>query len=146
MSPGRFSCIGDVIGDPFGALGMGNEGNTNLIHEFMCIHWASTFCDNKIAGNRDINKLRFLQEIPQVLGGHYVNFPSAIAQYQSEFINGDKKNEMLLKQILGHVCYPYTIKNEQKISKHYENMQNPPLPFQPVADLPFKAPIWERFP
>jgi len=73
----QIGCIGDVVGDPTGKgnirtvypWGPSNSPRhvtkTRFIDEFVCIHWAvhqttPFYC---AAGNRDVNKMRFLDEI-----------------------------------------------------------------------------------
>jgi len=123
-----FSCIGDVIGDPVGKGNRDHIAGTEQIHEFMCIHWANTFCKDKIIGNRDINKLRFLQEIPYILKPEHSSYLTSISQFQQEFANKNETNLVVLKRLLGHFCYPYvpsaTVKDAQmnpmNVNKSFE--------------------------
>jgi len=102
-----FSCIGDVIGDPVGKGNLDQVSGTEQIHEFMCVHWANTFCENNVVGNRDINKLRFLQEIPYIFKPSHMPYLQMLSQYQQEVASGDETNIVKLKRLLGHFCYPY---------------------------------------
>ena len=150
-----FSCIGDVIGDPVGKGNLDNVAQTEQIHEFMCVHWANTFCEYKIIGNRDINKLRFLQEIPYIARQQHLPYLEKISQYQQEFANDDQTNIVMLKRLLGHFCYPYvpseTVKDAQgnpvNVNKSF---QRAPLivPFRTTAQdrTPYPPTIWEAYP
>lgn len=147
-----FSCIGDVIGDPVGSGNLDNVARTEQIHEFMCVHWANIFCKHKIVGNRDINKLRFLQEIAYIAKLEHRPYLKRISRYQSEFAAGTAGDIVtgILKRWLGHFCYPYvTIKDEQgnnvKVNKSF---LNPPLyPFRNVVACDnYPTPIWEAMP
>ena len=148
----NFACIGDVIGDPVGD-GTGNRTKTQLIHEFICIHWAYTSCKILIAGNRDINKLRLLNEIYFAFEDrnqpHYNTIVSkfntirAMEQKTHLFppnMTDDEKKQVLLaeqkaiKQVLGHMCYPAVEVEGQMMSKHYTRDKLLPLPAPP--------PIW----
>jgi hypothetical protein len=144
----KFSCIGDVIGDP---TGQGNVSHTELIHEFMCVHWANWFCSDKIIGNRDINKLRLLQEIPHILKPTNREYLYLISQFQDEFANKITTNIVTLKRLLGHFCYPY-VESDVKLSKHF--LFDPAKPILPFRNDSFRfdgaedfpPPIWEEMP
>lgn len=149
-----FSCIGDVIGDPIGKGNLDNVSQTELIHEFMCVHWANTFCEYKVIGNRDINKLRFLQEIPYIYKPEHLPYLKLISQYQREFAAGNQTNVVTLKRLLGHFCYPYvasgSVKDEQgnsvNVNKSFAR-DSAIVPFRKGADgpTPYPATIWETF-
>ena len=150
-----FACIGDVIGDPVGKGNLDHVSGTELIHEFMCVHWANRFCQHKIVGNRDINKLRFLQEIPYIAKPEHLQYLDLISQYQREFAAGNQTNVVTLKRLLGHFCYPYvasgSVKDEQgnavNVNKSFAR-DSAIVPFRKGADgaTPYPATIWETFP
>lgn len=140
----QFASIGDVIGDP---VGKGNITGTELIHEFMCIHWANTFCSHTILGNRDINKLRLLQEIPYILKSENLPYLEKISTFQKEFASKNTTNLLKLKRLLGHFCYPFTVSaassKGRRIAKHFEFEEKPIEPMRNPNDPP---PIWEDKP
>lgn len=133
----NFSCIGDVIGDPVGKGNLDHVPGTQQIHEFMCVHWANTFCSHKIIGNRDINKLRFLQEIPYIF--NHDKYLTQISTYQQEIEEGNHTNIVMLKRLLGHFCYPYVLVNDRKVNKSF--MRDSAI--VPFADQEYPLPIWE---
>lgn len=147
----KFACIGDVIGDPVGKGNLFNTNGTELIHEFMCIHWANHYCIDKIIGNRDINKLRFLQEIPYILKPGNKRWFEMIYLMQREFEDNNKTNIVTLKRLLGHFCYPYVVTKgangeEVELSKHFLfDPAKPILPFRRGVDgVTFYPPtVWE---
>lgn len=139
-----FSCIGDVIGDPVGSGNLDDVARTEQIHEFMCVHWANTFCREKIIGNRDINKLRFLQEIPYIAIPKHLPYLQKISQYQQEFAQGNQENIVTLKRLLGHFCYPYVPSGAGNVNKSF--MRDAAIvPFRTTAEdpTPYPPTIWE---
>ena len=140
----KFACIGDVIGDPVGQGNRFNTTGTELVHEFMCVHWANKYCLDKIIGNRDINKLRFLQEIPYILKSHNVVFFKQISDLQQEFAIRNMKNVVTLKRLLGHFCYPY-VDGEQgvKLSKHFLHSDHGKI--LPFTDNGHPSTIWDYY-
>ena len=79
----RIGCIGDVVGDP---IGNGNAHaspmqaaptvkKTTLVDEFVCMHWAAHMTTDgfRAVGNRDINKLRFIDEISFLVRNYIPN-------------------------------------------------------------------------
>ena len=61
----EIGCIGDVVGDPMGKANTHEGGvlQTRFVDEFVCIHWAADHASKSAVGNRDGNKLRFLDEL-----------------------------------------------------------------------------------
>jgi hypothetical protein len=150
----KFACIGDVIGDPVGKGNLFKTDGTELVHEFMCVHWANEYCLDKIIGNRDFNKLRFLQEIPYILKPENRTYFELISQLQQEFARNNTTNTVTLKRLLGHFCYPYSVGKgsageEVKLSKHFLfDPAKPILPFRKGVDGTNDYPptIWEAMP
>ena len=150
----KFACIGDVIGDPVGKGNLFKTDGTELVHEFMCVHWANEYCIDKIIGNRDINKLRFLQEIPYILKPENRTYLELISQLQQEFASKNTANTVTLKRLLGHFCYPYSVGKgiageEVNLSKHFLfDPAKPILPFRKGVDGTNDYPptIWEAMP
>jgi hypothetical protein len=144
-----------VIGDPVGKGNLDNVAQTEQIHEFMCVHWANKFCKHKIIGNRDINKLRFLQEIPYITRPEHLPYLKLISQYQQEFAAGNQTNIVTLKRLLGHFCYPYVPSekvtdaqgNAVKVNKSFQG-DAAIVPFRTTAEDPTRYPptIWEVSP
>ena len=56
--------IGDVIGDPTGAGADRSLSASSLADEAAVLRFMNEFATLRIVGNRDINKLRFLDEVP----------------------------------------------------------------------------------
>ena len=145
-----FSCIGDVIGDPVGKGNLDNVAQTEQIHEFMCVHWANTFCKYRVIGNRDINKLRFLQEIPYISKPEHLQYLQKIYKFQQEFAQGDETNLVTLKRLLGHFCYPYVLVKDAQgnaVNVNKSFMRTPLIvPFRTTAQdpTPYPPTIWER--
>ena len=149
-----FSCIGDVIGDPIGKGNLDHVTGTELIHEFMCVHWANKFCEHKLVGNRDWNKLRLQQEIRYITEPGHVAYLKLISQHHQKLASGESSPmvKLTLQRLLGHFCYPYvTSKDAQgnpiKVNKSF--VRDPEVvPY--TSDAPFgvtaPVPIWEHFP
>jgi len=106
-------CIGDCNGNPLAH----NEG-AGMLDNFLCILWANMFCKIKIVGNRELNKLRLLSEIPNALqsknewGVVELNFTESNPHLAAERERKDKA-------ILASLCYPAILKdNLFWMSKH----------------------------
>ena len=69
----KLVCTGDCIGIPKDTSGdtPGNiPGNTpggapvGVLDNYLCMLWANAFCDIKLVGSRELNKLRLLSQLP----------------------------------------------------------------------------------
>ena len=103
-------CMGDVIGFA-GPVGGPNEKRDLAFipttgDEAECLKWANSIGIIKIIGNRDVNKLRFLDELP------------FLQKHSDRLKIVDVKLPELQKVLLLGNCYPYIEKDGHKISKH----------------------------
>ena len=57
----KLVCTGDCIGIPKDTSGDTPGG---LLDNYLCMLWANAFCDIKLVGSRELNKLRLLSQLP----------------------------------------------------------------------------------
>ena len=99
--------IGDVIGDPNGEAG-GSAGV--LGSDATCIKFMNEFADVKLCGNRDVNKLRFLHEIKEVMNStvirKLVELYLASLEDQKSIVDTRHKNAHMVKALLSPYAHP----------------------------------------
>lgn len=121
-------CIGDCIGSP-----RTGQGET-MLDNFLCVLWANAFCGIKIAGNRELNKLRLLSELPYAMlnrstdWGYYELAHSFALSKTPNFTEAEKEErELKDKSILTALCFPAVLDaNGSWVSKHPGLGKTPP--------------------
>ena len=96
-------CIGDVIGDPLGRY----DGKD----EKRCIDWANKYAKHKIAGNRDINKLRLVPEL--LFAQRHPALVRELTKNDNEKLSKAEKektsaNGQRAQEILTRMTYPFS--------------------------------------
>jgi hypothetical protein len=101
----NIGCIGDVVGDP---LGTGNPSGTRFIDEFVCAHWAAYNITTLYGagGNREVNKIRFIDEIPNFRNMTKHGLNPTVKKALTEYFNDPKNKFQPAMEALKPFVYP----------------------------------------
>tara|TARA_B110001450_G_scaffold206277_1_gene196377 strand:+ start:22 stop:2145 length:2124 start_codon:yes stop_codon:yes gene_type:complete len=88
----KIGCMGDIVGDPTGS---GAAEGMHFIDEFVCAYWAAHMVDDffSAVGNRDGNKLRFIDEIIAWAMKANPDMRDAVADFVKGFAEAKGKEE-----------------------------------------------------